>query len=147
MKRWSTVDDFLSLPKTARGHASWVARPNHAGSVIAVFSVLDATGATFPGLTLQLEAKAPIVVDQCLYLFTFLQFARGVRGRLYQLEVCPSQKKSHVDSNQVIHGPHEHLEEACPVVDASVQCGDWAAAYAWFLRRCNLNAPNMSAPC
>ncbi len=139
---------ITALPKIATALVAWQARSNHSGSVVCVSPLTDPQGVTYPGLTVQLEAKAPTAVESCLYLFTIFRLDQGKRTRAYQLEVIPAAKRGHNGPTGPIFGPHEHFgEEAFAVVDDEVNCGDWLAAYIWFCRRCTLTAPTIASPC
>lgn len=145
------VEKLLARPKEAMEAPQWRPRENHAGNVIAVSVLLDADSITMPGFTVQLEARAPVVVDSCLYLFSIMvRTSRGPR-RAYQLEVCPHGKRSHNDRAGPIFGPHEHVgvepdDVVHSVSDTALHCGDWYGCWEWFLRRCTLTAPTMRAP-
>lgn len=140
---------LLARAKVVTDALEWTARPNHAGSVWCTAVVFDAQGVAIPGVTLQLEAKAPIAVDACLFHFSLFKQVHGKRLRVYQLEVAPAKKKTHNGPKGALHGPHEHFGEdvAEEVHDPSVRCGDWPAAFRWFCVRCNLTAPPIEAPC
>lgn len=130
----------------------WHPRANHAGNVIAVSVLLDAEGITMPGFTVQLEARAPVVVDSCLFLFSIMLRTQKGQRRVYQLEICPAGKRSHNGKTGPLYGPHEHLgiapnDIAVQVLDPALHCGNWAGCWEWFLKRCNLTAPAMHAPC
>lgn len=141
--------DVLSVPKIAVPPLNWMPKPNHAGSVVCASVLFDTNEVAIPGLTMALEAKAPIVTDQCLFLFSLFQQGPGGRKfRRYQLEVCPKGKLSHSELTRQIFGPHEHVEELThPITDAGVDCTDWQYCYEWFKQRCNLVVPDMESPC
>lgn len=140
---------LLDRPKIAVGWGGFKPRANHSGNVIGLASLADESGTFLPGLTLQLEVRAPVVVDRCYYLFTILQ--RPLAGnpfRAYQLEVVPGSKCSH-RGETVIFGPHEHLgneQEPVPVAADGVNCGNWAACFDWFKARSNITL-SVSPPC
>ena len=134
-------------PKQTLNALVWVARQNHAGVKHCSAVLADLNGVTIPGLTVELEVKAPIVAAACFYQLTIFRFAHGRRTRAYQLAVFPASKKSHIDAQQVIYGPHEHFgEPAFAVTDQAVGCDRWPSTYAWFLNRCNLQAPTIDLP-
>ncbi|WP_143042984.1 hypothetical protein ABL840_09040 [Variovorax sp. NFACC27] len=132
----------MAAPKTFVQSTSWVVRPNHAGSKVLVAGLLDDQGITIPGLTMRLELKAPIVTDACLFLFSLMLQRGSMAPRLYQLEVCPAQKRSHMDAKQTLYGPHEHIGNEVFQLDPSgLNCGNWNSCYQWFVGRCNISAP------
>lgn len=129
----------LELPKFCAANLSWSDKSNHVGLLIASAQPEDETGAFIPGLTLQLEAKRPIVVDRCQYEFGVFFLERGVRRRVYQLNVTPHNKLSHNAISGPIYGPHQHIGDSVEVVaDPNVQCGNFELAFRFFCQRINL---------
>ena len=125
----------------------WAPRSNHAGHQVCSAPVFDDGGVAIPGLSVSLEVRAPLVAASCLYQFTLFKLLHGQRRRVYQLEVVPAHKLSHREPGVELYGPHEHVAEATQAVqDPAVHCGDWAACYEWFRRRCNLHAPDVTPP-
>lgn len=133
------LDALLLRKKHAHGWSGFQKRDNQANYLIGVSQLTDSGGVFIPGLTLEIEVKAPVMVDRCLLFFTLRQRAIGKRPRLYQLEVCPRDKRSH-NGATVIHGPHEHFLEDEPraVTEMSVNCDNWDASFGWFLERVNV---------
>ncbi|APW37136.1 hypothetical protein RD110_07950 [Rhodoferax koreense] len=118
------------------------ARSNHAGHLIGVAEVADGHGITIPGVTVQIEIKAPVDASRCLYLFSLMQQVKGQRGVVYQLEVAPAEKRTH-NGHSPIYGPHEHVgreEEPTPVTSSAVTCNNWKSSLAWFFLRVNVQA-------
>lgn len=129
----------MASQKFCNTHLDWLERNNHAGHLLALSSVEDETGAIFPGLTIQLEVKRPIVVDRCLYELGLFWLESGVRRRVYQLNVSPIDKRSHNGLNKVIFGPHEHIgDTVSPVRMAGIECGGLTPAFELFCQRINL---------
>ena len=130
---------MLQTPKSAIRWTSLTQRTNHAGHLIGVAELVDAQGITLPGLTLQIEVKAPIDCDRCLYLFSIMRLKNRQRRRAYQLEVAPLGKRTH-NGTTAIHGPHEHIEENEPIAidHPDVRCDNWAGALAWFFKRTHI---------
>ena len=133
------LQNLLELPKQAFNWTGWQARENHAGHLHGVATLVDPKGITMPGLTVQLEIKAPVVALTCFYLFSLMQASGRERKPIYQLEVTPRGKRSH-NGKVPIYGPHEHLGQADPlaVTEASVDCDSWAGCLQWFFSRVNL---------
>jgi hypothetical protein len=130
---------LMALPKMCSASLAWSERDNHVGLLLASAQPEDETGAILPGLTLQLEIKRPIVVDRCLYEFGLFMLEHGVRRRVYQLNVCPADKRSHNGPQGPMHGPHEHVgNRVLPVDDPDVACGRPDVAFAYYCRRINL---------
>lgn len=126
-------------------------RDNHASHVIGVAELIDAKSITLPGYTLQIEVKAPIDSERCLYLFSIMHLVKGRRIRVYQLEVVPANKRSH-NGLTTIYGPHEHLgeEEPTPVACSDVNCDNWDASLRWFFNRVSVapfDVENPNKPC
>ena len=104
-----------------------------------VAELVDASGVTLPGYTLQIEVKAPIEAERCLFLFSIMRLHLKRRHRVYQLEVAPRDKRTH-NGATVIFGPHEHVMEAEPVAvaDLEVGCHNWQGSLRWFFARTSI---------
>jgi len=133
------IEAMLNAPKTALRWSGWQPRMNHAGHLIGVADLVDAAGITLPGLTVQIEIKAPILVVSCLYLFSIMQLAGKERRPVYQLEVTPAGKRSH-NGLVPLYGPHEHVGALEPVSvnHPSVNCDDWDGCLGWFFTRTSI---------
>lgn len=130
---------LMSLPKLCSASLVWSERDNHVGLLLASAQPEDETGAILPGLTLQFEIKRPIVVDRCLYEFGLFLLEHGVRRRVYQLNVSPTDKRSHNGPLGPMYGPHEHVgDRVLPIDDPDVACGRPDVAFAHYCRRINL---------
>jgi hypothetical protein len=133
------AEALMALPKICGADLSWSERGNHAGHLVATAALEDETGATIPGLTLQLEIKKPILVDRCLYELGVFILDAGVRRRAYQLNVCPPDKRSHNGPTVPLYGPHEHIgTTVLPVADPQAACGNFEGAFALYCARINL---------
>ena len=109
------------------------------GLLLATAQLEDDTSAIIPGLTLQLEVKRPVIVDRCQYEFGMFLLEHGVRRRVYQLNVTPSDKRSHNTASGPLYGPHEHVGDLVKAVaDPNVQCGNLELAFQFFCQRINL---------
>ena len=130
---------IMAQPKFSEARLVSDERANHANHLLAAGGLEDDTGALIPGLTLQLEIKRPVVVDRCLYELGLFLLEGGVRRRVYQLNVCPPDKRSHQGPAGIIRGPHEHVGDAASAVqDPAVRCGSLGVAFDFFCRRVNL---------
>jgi hypothetical protein len=117
----------------------WAERDNHAGYMITTSSLDDDTGATIPGLTLQLEMKKPIVVDRCLYELGMFVLKGGRRYRAFQLHISPPDKRSHNDPSGPLYGAHVHRGGAVyNVDDPRAMCGNIDGAFAIYCESVNL---------
>lgn len=143
------IEALLAQPKGIVGHLGFEDRTNHAGHQCAVAVLTGAEGSTLPGLTIQLEVKASAATDRCLYFFSIMLRQGQTRRRIYQLEVCPANKRSHNGPGLVLYGPHEHVGDLAPtgVLDPEVRCGEWSNGWRWFRARCNLTAEIRTIPC
>lgn len=136
--------EAIARPKLTLRSPIWTPRSNHAGHLIATADLIDDSFATIPGLTVQFEVKAPVVVDSCLYLFSIMRLRSNSprspqRRPILQLEVAPYAKRTH-NGTPPIYGPHLHVADDEPVaVDvAAVHCGGWSTSLQWFLQRANI---------
>ena len=70
MKGILTSDEALAIaaiPKTPHGQLVWQKRGNHAGHMVASARMEDADGAILPGLIVELECKAALTLNRCLF--------------------------------------------------------------------------------
>jgi len=140
---------LISRPKFVRNWSGFKKRDNHAGHVIGSAIIVDENGISIPGVTIDIEVKAPVVVvGRCLVLFTLRKRDGKNRPRIFQLEVCPRDKRSH-NGLTTLYGPHEHIleEEPTSVVNSEVHCEDWTGCFSWFLQRINLGHFEVDEPC
>lgn len=126
----------------------WRDRSNHAGHRWCVTTLHDRFGIALPGLTVQFEARAPVRVEACLFLFSIYRSTKFGRHRVYQIEVCPEGKRSHrMPDGTFLFGPHEHWgEPGAPVDPLGLTCDDWPGSLREFLRRRpikNLTVPDL----
>lgn len=129
----------LAYPKFCNALLAWEERVNHTGHLLATAVLDDDTGAVMPGLTLQLEVKRPVVADRCLYELGLFLLENGVRRRVYQLNVCPPDKRSHNGVSGSLYGPHEHVgDTVTAVADPAVRCGALGVAFETYCSRVNL---------
>ena len=96
---------------------------------------------------MQVEVKAPRDVARCLFLFTIFQLKGGVRLRAYQLEVAPSNKRTHNDVAGAVYGPHEHLgEDVTAIRHEDVNCDNWMGSLQWFFDRTGIEPFDIPDP-
>lgn len=139
---------IAAVPKRALDALTWEPRANHAGHSFCHSVIVDRNGVTIPGLTVVLEARTPLLVQSCLYLFTLYKVMGGQKRRAYQLEVVPRERRSHNGLHGPLYGPHEHFGEAAyTVTDPLVTCSSWPTCLAYFLRQANLEPLNVASPC
>ena len=129
----------MAVPKLCGAALAWSERDNHVGLLLASAQPEDDTGAIFPGMTLQLVVKRPVVVDRCLYELGLFQLEHRVRRRVYQLNVSPADKRSHNSPDGALFGPHEHVgDRVLPINDPDIACGHLDVAFVFFCQRINL---------
>jgi hypothetical protein len=132
--------EILKTRKFCNYDLTWAERNNHVGILLATVGLDDETGTTIPGLTLQLEVKRPIVVERCLYEFGLFLLEGGCRRRVYQLNVCPFDKRSHNGPAEIILGPHEHVGDLVMAIrQEGVSCGEIDTAFKFYCQRINLS--------
>lgn len=137
---------MIDTPKQALRWTGLRPRSNHAGHLFGVAELVDNQGVTLPGLTLQIEIKAPVDAARCLFLFSLMRLQHGKRRRLYQLEVSPHNKRTH-NGQTAIYGPHEHIEDDTnQVTDPAVRCDNWFAALQWFFNRVSVQPFEIEDP-
>lgn len=131
---------IISRIKKAKSWSGWKTRGNHINHLIGVAEILDAEGISVPGLTVELEVKAAIVADTCLFIFSLMKLRGRERVPVYQLEVASRQKRTH-NGLTTIYGPHEHIGSTEPsaISEKAVDCSSWDNCLHWFLARVNLS--------
>jgi hypothetical protein len=94
----------MAIPKWGEPMSEWRPDRSHAHTIVNAFGVVDADGATIPGLQVEMVVfRAPRVVME-RYVYTLFQLdAIGGRKRVYQLHV--NHKKG------VRPGDHEYSHE------------------------------------
>ena len=100
---------IAAIPKNLHGQLVWQKRTNHAGHMVATARVEDADGVILPGLIVELECKAALTLNRCLFSFTLFTQRHGAKLRAYQLEITPPEKRTHNEPGNIIYGTHEHL--------------------------------------
>lgn len=142
------AERIISIQKIAHNWTGFSQRANHSGHVIGSCQVATDDGIFIPGVTITIEIKAPIITSQCLHLFTIMKMIGKEKRRIYQLEICPINKRSH-NGTPVIYGPHEHIinEITTPVVSTDVCCDKWDESLLWFMNRINLHKLTIEKPC
>lgn len=130
---------LIDQAKTARSWSGWKSRSNHVSHIIGIAELVDAEGISIPGLTVELEAKAAIVADTCLFIFSIMKLRGRERVPVYQLEVASRAKRTH-NGLTTIYGPHEHIGSTEPtsIADEAVDCSSWERCLAWFATRANV---------
>lgn len=79
------------------------------------------------------------MVARCLYELGVFVLDAGVRRRAYQLNVCPTDKRSHNGPTAPLYGPHEHIgSTVLSVADPRAACGNFGGAFALYCARINL---------
>lgn len=138
---------LLAQPKQVLQWRGLARRNNHAGHLMGVGDLADINGITIPGLTMQIELKAPIDAARCLFLFSLMLLQARERRRIYQLEVCPQNKRSHNGKEGPVYGPHEHIGQGVfPVADPKVSCDNWAGALQWFFAKTHITPFDIQDP-
>jgi len=144
----TNAEQLIAIPKSIDQWSGFTPRSNHAGHIIGIAQLIDSAGIYLPGLTLEIEVKAPIVTAECLIQYSIRQRIAKNRLVVYQLEVCPKNKRSH-NGVVPIYGPHEHIGDSDPnaVNHPGVDCDNWHESLSWFLKRINSVTFNIDSPC
>ena len=130
---------LIAQSKTAKSWSGWKCRGNHVSHLIGVAELIDSDGISIPGLTVELEVKAAIIADTCLFIFSVMKLRGRERVPVYQLEVASRAKRTH-NGQTTIYGPHEHIgsTEPTPITDLAVDCSSWTQCFDWFTTRANI---------
>lgn len=148
MKGILTSDEartIAAIQKNLHGHLVWQKRTNHAGHLVATARVEDVDGAILPGLIVELECKAALTLDRCLFLFTLFTQRHGAKLRSYQLEITPPDKLTHNEPGNIIHGTHEHWGDKT-IALPGFGCDDYSRGFAHFCQQINLTAVQLELP-
>jgi hypothetical protein len=117
------AEPLIARTKYVPGNLNLQPRKNHAGYVSASTRADDDTGATIPGLTIEIELKAPLLVDVCKHIVSIYLLRGGIKWRVYQIEVQPPGKRSHNEPGNAVYGPHEHIgDKVAPYAGTPISC-------------------------
>ncbi|HDR8933001.1 hypothetical protein [Burkholderia vietnamiensis] len=135
------AEPLIAIKKVLHGDIELKARKNHAGYLLAMLRPEDELGATLPGMTIELETKAALLVDACRTTATLFVLRQGVKWRVHQIEVQPSHKRSHNSPSGPLYGPHEHRGDATlPLEDVTLSCQTpLDELFAVFCKRSNIS--------
>ena len=148
MKGIVTFDEartIAAIPKLLHGQLSWQKRNNHAGHLFVTARVEDVDGAILAGLVVELECKAALTLNRCLFLFTLFTQRHGAKLRAYQLEIAPPDKLTHNEAGNIIHGAHEHWGDKTIALHG-FGCDDYSRGLAHFCQQINLTAIQLELP-
>jgi hypothetical protein len=114
---------LIGLRKFVHGDFILQPRKNHAGYLAAAIRPEDEFDATIPGVTIEIEVKAPTLIATCLNMVSVYQLRNGVKYRAHQIEVQPMTKRSHNGPTGPIYGPHEHRGDSVEALrDVPLSC-------------------------
>ena len=121
------------------GDLEWKGAPSGTAFFEAKANLLDENGATIPGLTVSLQYRRGMLIDECKFKFTIFLF-RGRPHRLYQIEVVPPNQPSHTEDGKKWYGSHQHFGPKAAKIEEAEKLGcahheDW---FRVFLRRANV---------
>ena len=136
---------IAAIPKKLHGQFAPQKRNNHAGHLVATARVEDADGAILPGLIVEVEYKAPLALDRCLFLFTLFIQRHGAKLRAYQMEITPPDKRTHNEPGNIIYGAHEHWGKEA-IALPGFGCDDYSRGLAHFCQQINLTAIQLELP-
>ncbi|MGS1060563.1 hypothetical protein [Burkholderia glumae] len=132
------AESHIATAKYIHGDIELKPRKNHAGYQLAVVRPEDELGATLPGLTVEVETKAPLMVDACRTTVSLFLLHQGVKWRVHQIEVQPSSKRSHNGSGGALYGPHEHRGDEVLAIEGLSCETPLANLFALFCERSNI---------
>ncbi|WP_246326971.1 hypothetical protein [Burkholderia guangdongensis] len=135
------AERLIAMKKILRGDVELKARKNHAGYLLAILRPEDDLGATLPGMTVEIETKAPLIIDACRTTATLFVLRQGVKWRVHQIEVQPTHKRSHNAPGGPLYGPHEHRgDETLALEDVTLSCQTpLEEFFAVFCKRSNIS--------
>ena len=136
---------IAAIPKRMHGQFDWQKRNNHVGHLIAFARVEDADGVILPGLIVEVECKAALTLDRCLFLFTLFAQRQGAKLRAYQLEISPLDKRTHNEPGNIIYGTHEHWGNEA-IALSGFGCDDYSYGLTHFCQQINLAAVQLELP-
>ncbi|RAQ93318.1 hypothetical protein A4G86_27215 [Burkholderia pseudomallei] len=135
------AEPLIAMRKILHGDIELTARKNHAGYLAAVLRPEDELGGTLPGMTVEVEMKAAMLIDACRTSATLFVLRQGVKWRVHQIEVQPAHKRSHNAPAGPLYGPHEHRgDEALSLEDVTLSCQTpLSEVFAVFCNRSNIS--------
>ncbi|WP_244135787.1 hypothetical protein [Burkholderia seminalis] len=135
------AEPLIAMQKILRGDIELHPRKNHAGYYHAILRPEDELGATMPGMTIEVETKAPLLIDACRTTATLFLLRQGVKWRVHQIEVQPPHKRTHNGTSGPLYGPHEHRGDATfPLEGMALSCQTpLDEFFAVFCKRSNIS--------
>ncbi|KVF97004.1 hypothetical protein WJ21_16680 [Burkholderia vietnamiensis] len=134
------AEPLIAVAKILRGDIDLKPRKNHAGYLLAIVRPEDELGATLPGMTVEVETKAPLVIDACRTTATLFVLRHGVKWRVHQIEVQPQHRRTHNGPSGPIYGPHEHRGDETLRLVESLSCQTpLDELFALFCKRSNIS--------
>ncbi|MBU9581345.1 hypothetical protein [Burkholderia multivorans] len=135
------AEPLIAMKKALRGDIALTPRKNHAGYLLAILRPEDELGATIPGMTIEVETKAPLLVDACRTTATVFVLRHGAKWRVHQIEVQPAHRRSHNGPAGALYGPHEHRgDTTLPLDDVALSCQTpLDEFFAVFCKRSNIS--------
>jgi hypothetical protein len=134
------VASALALSKTMIGDLDWNEKPSNSAFLEATSLLFDDTGATVPGLTVELRVRAGIYPEDCRFDFSLFQVKGSRRMRAYQINVRPVNKPSHTEPNgEIWYGSHHHFGERAEIIlDTGLGCDHHEKWFKLFLKNANI---------
>jgi len=139
------IQAVLAKPKFLANDLEWKSAPTNTAFFQATSPLADDNGVTIPGLSVDLQYRRGMLMDECKYKFTIFLF-RGRRHRLYQIEVVPPDQPSHTENGKKWYGPHQHFGDRAEKIDEKLGCNDHEEWFKVFLKRANIGPAKYMPP-
>lgn len=131
---------IIAMAKIVHGEMEWKNSPPGSKLYGASAVIYDSSGATIPGLTMELFYHRTIVPGQYKFIFTLFTLRGTKKLRSFQVEVIPPDRIKHRENGVPISGPHEHVAEAGFKVDEEANSfgEDHEKWFHYFLKKANI---------
>lgn len=117
----------------------WSDSPEHSSFKVFSRPLVDETGATIAGLTLELTYRVPNYADDCRYSFSVFAFRPGGKKRVYGLDIVPNDVRSHTDEKVTLSGPHQHIGDKVDLIRiGQLDCRSHEQWFRHFLTTANI---------
>lgn len=133
------IAEIVAMEKFMTEDLDWRDSPTNSNYLAATDTLLDNTGASIPGVSYELQVRRGRYTEDCRFELGVFRLKGGKRHRVYQINVCPENKRSHKGPEGWWYGPHQHFGNRAQRFEPPVHLGcDHAAWFKEFLKRANI---------
>ena len=136
------IQAAIGLEKILIGDLTWEEKPTNSSFLVFSSVLVDGSGATLPGFTVEFLVRRGRFLDDCRFDFGLFKLKGQRRLRVYQINVMSRERISHREPNgEQWFGPHQHFGERAEKFGAEVVlgCADHEKWFHEFIDRAHVN--------